>query len=235
MNLMPLFSTSDCAPRRHGPGGGARRLGAYGHLGIGWFNGSEGLEWLHGFQWGALPASAADCLGLRGRGSARLAALAPLRTRGPRHGALPCGLCRGQRSKLYWLEFSTAHAAQRRARDHDLHYYCACLSGALPGLRTGCLRQCAGGRRLFGCRARPRPAARLLTVTEFPGERRRRSLQRHKARLSRALDGDPRPRSAFGWAASPPPDAGRPWRNAANRCRGKGPKISLPSLVRRIG
>lgn len=26
------------------------------YLGIGWFNGSDGLEWLHGFQWGALPA-----------------------------------------------------------------------------------------------------------------------------------------------------------------------------------
>ncbi len=33
------------------------------YLGIGWFNGSEGLEWLHGFQWGALPASAAIAVG----------------------------------------------------------------------------------------------------------------------------------------------------------------------------
>ncbi len=29
------------------------------YAGIGWFNGSEGIEWLNGFQWGALPACAA--------------------------------------------------------------------------------------------------------------------------------------------------------------------------------
>ena len=29
------------------------------YWGIGWFNGREGLDWLNGFQWGALPACAA--------------------------------------------------------------------------------------------------------------------------------------------------------------------------------
>ena len=29
------------------------------YAGIGWFNGREGIEWLDGFQWGALPACAA--------------------------------------------------------------------------------------------------------------------------------------------------------------------------------
>ena len=72
------------------------------YLGIGWFNGSEGLEWLHGFQWGALPASAAIAL-------ACAAAVArewrPLRLSA--FAALASALClaafAAARDELYWL------------------------------------------------------------------------------------------------------------------------------------
>ena len=66
------------------------------YLGIGWFNGGEGLEWLHGFQWGALPASAAIAVGCAAAVVRDYSPSPPLRVPGAGHGTLPRGLRRCQ-------------------------------------------------------------------------------------------------------------------------------------------
>ncbi len=162
------------------------------YLGIGWFNGSEGLEWLHGFQWGALPASAAIAVGCaaavaRDYRPCRLSAFLVLAT------ALCLAGFAAARDELYWL-----------------HSRCSCLAGFAPLIRLATI---LGGRVTWPCLARqPFPCADALVDSAVIGSRARldpaprrfdrhrisrrqarRYLQRHKARLPCALGRDPPP------------------------------------------
>ena len=169
MNLMPLFSTKALARFATVL---AAALAAWGlwYLGIGWFNGSEGLEWLHGFQWGALPASAAIALAC---------AVAVARDWRPlRHSAfavLATALCLAAfaavRDELYWLE-SSMFMPPSAAPGIRLALYCACLSGGLAWLADRFLAPMRWWTALYlaAALALTLPLA-SLTVTEFPGER----------------------------------------------------------------
>ena len=140
------------------------------YLGIGWFNGSEGLEWLHGFQWGALPASAAIAVACaaavaRDYRPLRLSAFLVLAT------ALCLAAFAAARDELYWLH-SLMFVPAGFAPLIRLALYWAGVSLGLAWLASRFLAPMRWWTAplLAAALALTQPLA-SLTVTEFPGGR----------------------------------------------------------------
>jgi hypothetical protein len=140
------------------------------YLGIGWFNGGEGLEWLHGFQWGALPASTAIALACaaavaREWRPLRLSAFAVLAS------ALCLAAFAAARNELYWL-ITPIFAPAGFAPLIRLALYWAGVSLGLAWLAGWLLAPMRRRTALYlaVALALPLPLA-TLTVMEFPGER----------------------------------------------------------------
>jgi hypothetical protein len=168
MNRMPLFSMETHARLATVLMAALAAWGLW-YLGISWFNGGEGLLWLHGFQWGALPASAAIAL-------ACVAAVArewrPLRLSA--FVVLASALCLAAfavtRDELYSLNtriFAPAGFASIR-----LALYWAGVSLGLAWLAGRLLAPMRRWTALYLAAglALPLPLA-ALTVMVFPGER----------------------------------------------------------------
>jgi hypothetical protein len=141
------------------------------YLGIGWFNGGEGLEWLHGFQWGALPASAAIAVGcaaavVRDYRLCHLSAFLVLAT----------ALCfvgfAAAREELYWLHSRRLFAPAGFAPSVRLALYWAGVSLGLAWLASRFLARMRWWTALLlaAALALAQPLA-ALTVTGFPGAR----------------------------------------------------------------
>jgi hypothetical protein len=136
------------------------------HLGIGWFNGGEGLEWLHGFQWGALPASAATAVACAAAVARhyqpwRLFAFLVLAT------ALCLAGFAAVRDELYGLFVPAGFAPLIR-----LALYWAAVSLGLVWLASRFLAPMRWWTALLLAAALAlAPALAALTVIEFPGAR----------------------------------------------------------------
>jgi hypothetical protein len=169
MNRMPLFSIETHARLATVLTAALVAWGLW-YLGIGWFNGSEGLEWLHGFQWGALPASAAIA-------AACAAAVArewqPLRLSA--FVVLASALClaafAAARAELYG-HIAPIFAPAGFASLIRLALYWAGVSLGLAWLAARLLAPMRRWTALYlaAALALPLPLA-TLTVMEFPGER----------------------------------------------------------------
>jgi hypothetical protein len=140
------------------------------YLGIAWFNGGEGLEWLHGFQWGALPASAAITVGcaaaaVRNYRLRRLSAFLALAT------ALCLAAFAAARDELYWLH-SLMFVPAGFAPFIRLALYGAGMSLGIAWLANRFLAPMRWWTALLlaAALALTQPLA-FLTVTVFPGAR----------------------------------------------------------------
>jgi hypothetical protein len=137
-------------------------------LGIGWFNGREGLEWLNGFQWGALPA----CAAIAGACAAAVARVCDI----PRilafiaaATALSFAAFAGARYEIYGIE-SYRFTAPSPAHLFRLVLYWLGVSAGLAWLANRLLAPVRWRTALY-LAAAPILAERLghLTVSVFPG------------------------------------------------------------------